>query len=57
MGDADRVPVAAVSPAWPASFQTAGDSIALGEFRGCCDEGSRTTPVGRPEVLGVGAWA
>jgi len=55
MGDADCVPVAVSgSPAWPASFHTAGDSIALGRFCGCCDEGRRTTPVGRPEVL---VWA
>ena len=64
IGAAITIPGVAVAPGGtPArlipcdAFQTAGASFALGRLFFSVDCGMRATPVGRPDVLGVGACA
>ena len=57
MGDADCVPASGGMPACPGLSQVSGAVLGLGKIRVSGVAGNRTTPVGKPEVLGVGAWA
>src|SRR5271166_1353831 len=57
MSEEDCAAASGRTPVLPALFQIVGASLGLGRVRFSFVCGRLTTPLGRPEVLGVGAWA
>src|SRR5208337_5447218 len=57
MSEEDCAAASDRTPALPVLFQIVGASLGLGRARFSFVCGRLTTPLGRPEVLGVGAWA